>query len=87
MNANELLELVKKTSLDLMNDGKGDGTIHECYEDAMILRRFAGLTASEVVAKVAQLDGVTKECFDEVLLASGEYHLDATGKVVPLPRV
>jgi hypothetical protein len=33
MNHNELLKLVRATSIDLMNQGIGDGTIYACYGD------------------------------------------------------
>lgn len=86
MTPTELLELVRTTSLGLMNAGKGDGTIYHCYDDAEILERFSDMGVSDVVAEVAQLDGMTKEYFDEVLLASGEYRLDDAGRVVPIPQ-
>jgi hypothetical protein len=67
MDTKELTELVTATSLTLMNAGKGDGTIYACYDEDEILAVFGGLTKAEVVAKVAKMDGATKDAYDEIM--------------------
>lgn len=67
MDTKELTELVTATSLTLMNKGKGDGTIYACYDEDEILAVFSGLTKAQVVAKVAKMDGATKDAYDEIM--------------------
>ena len=44
MTNEQLIRLVQETSLNLMNEGKGDGTISECYSDEEIIAEFGGKT-------------------------------------------
>jgi len=64
MEESELIQLVKETSLQLMNENRGDGTIAMCYEDDEIIATFGGLTKSQVIRKVAKMDRETKEYYD-----------------------
>jgi len=76
MNRTELLNLVRTTSLDLMNAGKGDGTIYACYGDDEIIAEFPGLmTKAQVIAKVRKMDSATADHLNEVLMFSGEYEM------------
>ena len=76
MNRTELLNLVRATSLSLMNAGKGDGTIYACYGDDEIIAEFPGLmTEAQVVRKVAKMDSATADHLNEVLMFSGEYEM------------
>lgn len=75
MNHEELLELVRDTSINLMNTCKGDGTISECYEDDEIIAEFDGMTKAEVIAKVTEMDGASADRYNEVLMWSGEYQM------------
>ena len=75
MNRTELLNLVRTTSLDLMNAGKGDGTIYACYGDDEIVAEFGGKTEAQVVRKVAKMDSATADHLNDVLMFSGEYEM------------
>ena len=72
---NELIKLVRATSIDLMNKGEGDGTIYACYSDADIIEKFMKLTKAQVIRKVRKLDKATANHFNEVRMASGEYKM------------
>lgn len=61
------IELVRGESLRLMNEGKGDGTIYECYDDEEIIAKFGGLTMAQAVEEVAKRDGLTKAYYDEIM--------------------
>lgn len=67
VNDNELIELVKSTSLGLMNKGAGDGTIYACWDDQEIIAHFNFLTKAEVIAEVARLDKDTKDYYDDIM--------------------
>ena len=75
MNHDELLKLVRATSIDLMNKGEGDGTIYACYGDDEIIAEFGGKTEAQVIRKVRKLDKATASVFNEVRMASGEYEM------------
>lgn len=76
MNRTELLNLVRTTSLDLMNACEGDGTIYACYGDDEIIAEFPGLmTKAQVIAKVRKMDSATADHLNEVLMFSGEYEM------------
>ena len=75
MTTTELLNLVRATSLTLMNEGKGDGTIYACYGDDEIIAEFGGKTEAQVVRKVAKMDSATADHLNEVLMYSGEYEM------------
>lgn len=75
MNHEELLKLVRDTSISLMNTCQGDGTISECYEDDEIIAKFGGMTKAEVIAKVTEMDGASADRYNEVLMWSGEYQM------------
>ena len=75
MNHDELLKLVRATSIDLMNKGEGDGTIYACYGDDEIIAEFGGKSAEQVIRKVRKLDKATASIFNEVRMASGEYKM------------
>jgi flagellar biosynthesis GTPase FlhF len=75
MNHDELLKLVRATSIDLMNKGEGDGTIYACYSDDEIIAEFGGKTEAQVIRKVRKLDKATASVFNEVRMASGEYKM------------
>lgn len=75
MTTTELLNLVRTTSLDLMNAGKGDGTIYACYGDDEIIAEFGGKTEAQVVRKVAKMDSATADHLNDVLMFSGEYRM------------
>ena len=75
MTTTELLNLVRATSLTLMNEGKGDGTIYACYGDDEIIAEFGGKTEAQVVRKVAKMDSATADHLNEVLMFSGEYEM------------
>ena len=75
MNHEELLKLVRATSIDLMNAGKGDGTIYACYGDDEIIAEFGGKTAEQVIRKVRKMDKATADHFNEVRMFSGEYRM------------
>ena len=76
MTTTELLNLVRATSLTLMNEGKGDGTIYACYGDDEIIAEFPGLmTKAQVIAKVRKMDSATADHLNEVLMFSGEYEM------------
>ena len=72
MTNEQLIKLVNDTSLNLMNDGEGDGTICHCYDDDDdIIEEFSGLTKEQV----AKMDGATADHFNEVRMWSGEYKM------------
>ena len=76
MNRTELLNLVRTTSLNLMNACEGDGTIYACYGDDEIIAEFPGLmTKAQVIAKVRKMDSATADHLNEVLMFSGEYEM------------
>jgi hypothetical protein len=76
MNRTELLNLVRTTSLELMNACEGDGTIYACYGDDEIIAEFPGLmTKAQVIAKVRKMDSATADHLNEVLMFSGEYEM------------
>ena len=75
MNHDELLTLVRATSIDLMNEGVGDGTVYACYSDEQIVAEFGGKTAEQIVRKVRKMDKATASVFNEVRMASGEYKM------------
>ena len=75
MNREELSKLVKATSINLMNEGEGDGTIYACYSGDEIVDEFSGLTESQVIRKVRKMDKATADIFNEVRMASGEYKM------------
>ena len=75
MNHDELLKLVRATSIDLMNKGEGDGTIYACYGDDEIIAEFGGKTEAQVIRKVRKLDKATASHFNDVLMFSGEYKM------------
>lgn len=75
MNEQELVKLVKDTSLDLMNKGEGDGTVGYCYSDEEILQEFGGMTEAQVIAKVTKMDKSSADRYNEVLMWSGEYQM------------
>ena len=76
MTTTELLNLVRATSLTLMNEGKGDGTIYACYGDDEIIAEFPGLmTKAQVIAKVRKMDGATADHLNDVRMFSGEYRM------------
>lgn len=75
MNHEELLTLVRATSIDLMNKGVGDGTVYACYSDEQIVAEFGGKTAEQIVRKVRKMDKATASVFNEVRMASGEYKM------------
>ena len=75
MTNEQLIRLVQETSLNLMNEGKGDGTISECYSDEEIIAEFGGKTEAQVLRKVAKIDGATADHFNEVRMWSGEYKM------------
>lgn len=75
MTTTELLNLVRATSLTLMNEGKGDGTIYACYGDDEIVTEFGGKTKAQVIAKVRKMDSATADHLNEVLMFSGEYRM------------
>lgn len=82
MNHEEIIKLVRDTSNDLMNTGKGDGTIANCYSDAEIIKEFGGKTRTSIVRKVQEMDGLMAELYNEVLGASGEYDFPEDGQPV-----
>lgn len=53
---NDRLALVRRHSLDLMNQGKGDGTVAHCYDDDKIMAEFGHLTETGAKRKVAKID-------------------------------
>lgn len=73
MENSELCKMVRDLSLELMNTGKGDGTIYMCYSDQEIIEDFEGMTEEQVVRQVKRDEGLRAELFNEILLASGEY--------------
>lgn len=75
MNHDELLKLVRATSIDLMNKGEGDGTIYACYGDDEIIAEFGGKTEAQVIRKVRKLDKATASHFNDVRMFSGEYKM------------
>jgi hypothetical protein len=75
MNHDWLIKLVRDTSIDLMNAGKGDGTVYACYSDDEIIAEFGGKSAEQVIRKVRKLDKATASVFNEVRMASGEYRM------------
>jgi hypothetical protein len=75
MNHDELLKLVRATSIDLMNKGEGDGTIYACYSDDEIIAEFGGKTEAQVIRKVRKLDKATASHFNDVRMFSGEYRM------------
>jgi len=75
MNHEELLKLVRDTSIDLMNKGKGDGTVYACYSDEQIVAEFGGKTEAQVIRRVAKMDKATASVFNEVRMFSGEYKM------------
>lgn len=75
MTTTELLNLVRATSLTLMNEGKGDGTIYACYGDDEIIAEFGGKTEAQVIRKVRKMDSATADHLNEVLMFSGEYEM------------
>jgi len=75
MNHDELLKLVRATSIDLMNKGVGDGTVYACYSDEQIVAEFGGKTEAQVVRKVRKLDKATASHFNDVRMFSGEYRM------------
>ena len=75
MNHDELLKLVRATSIDLMNKGEGDGTIYACYGDDEIIAEFGGKTEAQVIRKVRKLDKATADHLNDVRMFSGEYRM------------
>jgi len=75
MNHDELLKLVRATSIDLMNKGVGDGTVYACYSDDEIIAEFGGKTEAQVIRKVRKLDKATASHFNDVRMFSGEYRM------------
>ena len=75
MTNEQLIKLVNDTSLNLMNDGEGDGTICHCYDDGDIIEEFSGLTKEQVIRKVRKMDKATADHFNEVRMFSGEYKM------------
>ena len=75
MNHDDLLKLVRATSIDLMNKGEGDGTIYACYSDEEIIAEFGGKTEAQVIRKVRKLDKATASHFNDVRMFSGEYRM------------
>ena len=69
----ELVKMVKDLSIELMNTGKGDGTISECYSSAEIIEEFGGLSKEEVIRQVRSIEGARADRFNEILAESGEY--------------
>lgn len=66
MDTKELVELVTTTSLTLMNEGKGDGTIYACYDEDEIVAVFGGLTKAQVIAKVTKMDEATLDRYNDI---------------------
>lgn len=66
MEDQELMELARKVSLDLFNEGKAMGQVYHCYEDEDILRRFGGLTKEEVIAKVTEQEQLFADYYDDI---------------------
>lgn len=63
----ELCEMVRKLSLELMNTGKGDGSYSECYTDEEIIEEFEGMTNAQVVARVTRIEELRAGLLNEVL--------------------
>ena len=75
MNHEELLTLVRATSIDLMNAGKGDGTVYACYSDDEIVTVFGRKSAEQVVRLVRKIDKASASIFNQVRMFSGEYKM------------
>ena len=71
------LALVRRVSVDLMNTGKGDGTIAMTYDDDEIMAKFGHLTDTGAKRKVAKIDAGHAEVVNEVWASSGEYDFPA----------
>lgn len=82
MTNEEIIQLVRDTSNDLMNTGKGDGTIANCYDDDEIIKEFGGKTKASIIRKVQKMDGLTAELHNDVLGWSGEYDFPEDGQPV-----
>lgn len=82
MEHNEIINLVRELSLELMNTGKGDGTMRECYSDNEIIDEFGHLNREEIIAEVTRIEALRAEMMNEVLAASGEYDFPEDGQPV-----
>lgn len=85
MEPSEIVELVRELSEELMNTGKGDGTIANCYSDEEIIKEFGKLDRAGIIQAVREVEGLHAELFNEILAASGEYDFPEGGQPVRKP--
>jgi len=70
-----LVRNVRQISNDYMNDGKGDGTVGHCMNDAQIIAKFGGKKMTTVETMVKRIDKDRAQLLNEVRMLSGEYEM------------
>ena len=70
-----LVRRVREISNDYMNEGKGDGTVGHCMNDAQIIAKFGGKKMTTVETMVKRIDKDRAQLLNEVRMLSGEYEM------------